>query len=107
MKQGLRSTSPRVFHVGDIGQTTSSPLRQRGPISAPHLRLAPRERMVFDRLLQGKLAAEIARELGRSEKTIQTQRVSVMNKLGVMNLVELGIYGARWGLVQVWPVEGE
>jgi DNA-binding NarL/FixJ family response regulator len=99
MKSSISSVRLGESHVGHIP-------RVRAPKShAPHLRLAPRERMVFDRLLQGKLAAEIARELGRSEKTIQTQRVSVMNKLGVMNLVELGIYGARWGLVQVWPVE--
>ncbi len=52
--------------------------------------LTPREREVFDGIVDGKLNKQIADELGTSERTVKTQRAQLMEKLGVESAAELG-----------------
>jgi len=51
--------------------------------------LTPRERRVLDEVVDGKLNKQIAALLGTSERTVKTQRASVMQKLGVRTIAEL------------------
>src|SRR5262249_6116661 len=51
--------------------------------------LTPRERQVFDRVVQGKMNKQIAHQLGTTERTIKAHRQRVMEKMKVRNLAEL------------------
>jgi DNA-binding NarL/FixJ family response regulator len=54
-----------------------------------HKQLTKAERKVLDFIMQGKSNKEIAKELGRSVRTIEDHRAHIMQKLGVDNLVDL------------------
>ena len=62
-------------------------------------KLSPRERQVFDFVLRGASTGEVARTLGVSVKTVQTQRGSVNRKLGVRSPADLVRFAARAGLL--------
>ena len=51
--------------------------------------LTPRERQVFERVIQGKINKQIARELGATERTIKAHRQRVMEKMKVQSLADL------------------
>jgi FixJ family two-component response regulator len=57
--------------------------------------LSLRERQVFDLIVEGKLNKQIAAELGVAERTVKAQRASVMAKLGVGSVAELGRLAER------------
>lgn len=61
--------------------------------------LTPRERQVFDRVVQGKINKQIAHQLGATERTIKAHRHRVMEKLNVQTLAELVSLAERLGLV--------
>jgi RNA polymerase sigma factor (sigma-70 family) len=48
--------------------------------------LTPRERQVFERVVQGKINKQIGRELGATERTIKAHRHQVMEKMKVQTL---------------------
>jgi FixJ family two-component response regulator len=52
--------------------------------------LTTREREVFDRIVDGKLNKQIAKELGVSLRTVKAYRAQLMIKLGVNSAAELG-----------------
>ncbi len=60
--------------------------------------LSPREREVLQLLAEGLISKQIARRLGVSEKTIETHRSRLMNKLGIRSVAELTKYAIRHGL---------
>ena len=51
--------------------------------------LTKTEKTVLDHLMQGKSNKEIAFETGRSRRTVEDHRASIMKKLGVDNIVDL------------------
>jgi FixJ family two-component response regulator len=51
--------------------------------------LTPREREVFEHVISGRLNKVIAARLGTTEQTIKVHRGRVMEKLGVVSVVEL------------------
>ena len=57
--------------------------------------LTPRERQVFERVVQGKMNKEIAYELGATERTIKAHRQKVMEKVQVASLAELVVIAKR------------
>ena len=61
--------------------------------------LTPRERQVFDFVIQGKTNKEIARAIGGSERTIKVHRHRVMEKMQVQSLAQLVSFAARVGFV--------
>lgn len=67
-----------------------------GPLSS----LTPREMEILCLIGQGMATADIAKHLHRSEKTVEWHRVSLGNKLGVTNRVELARIAIRSGLVE-------
>lgn len=65
-----------------------------GPLS----KLTPREMEVLELIGQGLTGAEIAKHLHRSERTVQTHRISLGRKLGMPNRVELARIAIASGL---------
>jgi RNA polymerase sigma factor (sigma-70 family) len=61
--------------------------------------LTPRERQVFDRIVQGTINKQIARKLGATERTIKAHRQRVMEKMQVQTLAELVSIAERLGVV--------
>jgi FixJ family two-component response regulator len=57
--------------------------------------LSERERLVFDRIVDGLLNKQIADYLGVSERTVKADRAQVMAKLGVSSTAELGRIAER------------
>lgn len=61
--------------------------------------LTPRERQVFDGIVQGKINKQIGRELGATERTIKAHRHQVMEKMKVRSLAELVSIAERAGML--------
>ena len=61
--------------------------------------LTPREREVFDRIVNGKLNKQIAGEMGIAERTVKAERAAVMTKLGAWSPAELGRLAERLGRI--------
>jgi FixJ family two-component response regulator len=61
--------------------------------------LTPRERQVFDRVVQGKINKQIAQQLGATERTIKAHRQRVMEKMKVQSLAELVSIAERLGIL--------
>ena len=60
--------------------------------------LTPRERQVFERVVQGRLNKQIAHELGVSEKTVKVHRGRVMEKMQTASLADLARLAERLGI---------
>lgn len=60
--------------------------------------MTAREREVLIHIGRGLSTAEIASTLGRSTKTVEWHRVSLGNKLGITNRVELARIAIRAGV---------
>jgi two-component system response regulator NreC len=61
--------------------------------------LTNREQQVFAMLAQGMPVAELARELGRSTKTVENHRSAIYQKLGIGDRLELVDYARKLGLL--------
>jgi RNA polymerase sigma factor (sigma-70 family) len=61
--------------------------------------LTPRERQVFDRVVQGKINKQIAQQLGATERTIKAHRHRVMEKMKVQTLAALVSIAERLGIL--------
>ena len=61
--------------------------------------LTPRERQVFERVVQGKINKQIAHQLGATERTIKAHRHRVMEKMKVQSLAELVSIAERLGIL--------
>jgi RNA polymerase sigma factor (sigma-70 family) len=69
--------------------------RERAELWAAFSALSDRERQVFDLIVRGKLNKQIAIEFGVTERTVKAQRASIMAKLGVNSVAELGRLAER------------
>jgi RNA polymerase sigma factor (sigma-70 family) len=67
--------------------------------------LTPRERQVFDRVVQGKTNKQVALQLGATERTIKAHRHRVMEKMNVQSLAELVSIAERLGILTGGSVE--
>lgn len=76
-----------------IGDPEGRPPAQRNRLSA-------REQEVLLLVTSGLSTKEIAAELGVSVKTVETQRKSIMEKLGIFSVAGLTRYAIREGLVE-------
>lgn len=77
-------------------------LDQRERLDAMRDRIAlltPREREVFNLVVQGKINKQIAFALGTTERTIKAHRHSVMEKMQVQSLAELVLIAERVGIL--------
>lgn len=68
--------------------------------------LTPRERQVFECVVQGKTNKQIALQLGAAERTIKAHRHRVMEKMKVQSLAELVSLAERLGILTGASSEG-
>jgi RNA polymerase sigma factor (sigma-70 family) len=61
--------------------------------------LTPRERQVFELVVQGRINKQVGRELGATERTIKAHRQRVMEKMKVQTLAELVSIAERLGIL--------
>jgi FixJ family two-component response regulator len=61
-------------------------------------KLTPREREVFELVIQGRTNKQVARALGATERTIKAHRHRVMEKMEVRSLAELVSLAERVGI---------
>ena len=61
--------------------------------------LTPRERQVFELVVQGRINKQIAQQLGATERTIKAHRHRVMEKMKVSTLAELVSVAERLGIL--------
>ncbi|MCC6202857.1 MAG: response regulator transcription factor [Gammaproteobacteria bacterium] len=69
--------------------------------NSPLLRLGPREFEVFRLLAGGASAADIARRLSLSRKTVANYGTRIKTKLGVRTVAELALLAIQYGVVEV------
>ena len=62
--------------------------------------LTPREKEILILVAEGNTNAEIAKRLYISEKTVQTHRSNILDKLNIHDRTELVRYAIRQGLIQ-------
>jgi FixJ family two-component response regulator len=79
-------------------QTTREQRDRRGALRALVATLTPREREVFELVVQGKMNKQIGHELGATERTIKAHRHKVMEKMRVQSLAELVSIAGRLGI---------
>ena len=75
----------------------------RGHIAA----MTPRERQVFGLIVRGNTNKQVARALGRTERTIKAHRHMVMEKMQVQSLAELVSLAERVGVLGGTSDNGE
>lgn len=74
-----------------VGENSDRPLQET---------LSDREYQVTLMIASGKTVSEIAKELSLSVKTISTNRVRILKKMGLKNNAELTFYAIKQGLVE-------
>jgi FixJ family two-component response regulator len=81
-------------------QETARGLKQKLDVLRAQLgTLTPRERQVFERVVQGKINKQIGLQLGTTERTIKAHRHRVMEKMKVQSLAELVSIAERLGIL--------
>jgi FixJ family two-component response regulator len=71
------------------GATLNEALQRAGMVRARFDRLTARERVVFERVVHGKLNKQIAFDIGTSVRTVKAHRSQVMRKMEVASIAEL------------------
>ena len=80
-------------------KTSRGPRFNRNAISSPLATLTPREMELMVLLAQGYTVREAAKQMGTAVSTADNHKSSLMQKLGVHKVVELGTMAVREGLV--------
>jgi two-component system response regulator NreC len=83
--------------VTDYAKKLSAPAESTSPLET----LTPREREVLQLVAEGKTNKEIAQELHRSVKAIESTRRRIMEKLGVNSIAELVKLAIAGGLTSL------
>ena len=91
---GQRYLSPRV---ADVVLEDYSDDKHDDPLA----RLSAREREVLQLLAEGRTGAEIAQRLSLSQKTVETYRARLVEKLGIRDLAGLVRFAIQRGLVSL------
>jgi DNA-binding NarL/FixJ family response regulator len=91
---GQRYLSPRV---ADVVLDDYTDEKQDDPLS----RLSAREREVLQLLAEGRTGAQIAERLSLSQKTVETYRARLVEKLGIRDLAGLVRFAIQKGLVSL------
>ena len=92
-QSGWRLRSARVADVviDDYAEERDDPLA----------RLSAREREVLQLLAEGRTGAEIAQRLSLSQKTVETYRARLVEKLGIRDVAGLVRFAIQRGLVSL------
>jgi DNA-binding NarL/FixJ family response regulator len=84
---------------GHAVEVVQRAIEARQPLS----RLSPRQIEVLRLITEGLTSREIASRLGLSEKTVETHRSAVAQRLGIRDVAGLVRYAVRVGLTSVAP----
>ena len=95
--QQLLPAVERAMARREVSRGLKQKLGELGELLAT---LTPRERQVFERVVQGKINKQIGRELGTTERTIKAHRHQVMEKMKVRSLAELVSIAERVGMLR-------
>lgn len=96
----IRRVSQGEMFISAKGTQANSAVHEarRTGTDLPHTRLSPREREVFDLLVAGRKASQIAHDLGLSIKTVSTHKANLLAKMDAETTVDLVRYALRHGL---------
>jgi RNA polymerase sigma factor (sigma-70 family) len=78
-----------IYLALERSRTARDKREERREINKRLSLLTPRERQVFDLVVQGLLNKQIGSRLGTSEKTVKVHRARVMRKMGAWTIVDL------------------
>jgi DNA-binding NarL/FixJ family response regulator len=96
--QGQAVLDPVVTRAVVTGYVTRpTPQPEVGEVDLP---LTPREREILILVAEGHTNAEIAKKLYISEKTVQTHRSNILDKLNIHDRTELVRYAIRHRLIE-------
>ena len=95
--QQLLPAVERAMARREVSRGLKQKLGELGELLAT---LTPRERQVFERVVQGKINKQIGRELGATERTIKAHRHQVMEKMKVHSVAELVSIAERIGMLR-------
>jgi DNA-binding NarL/FixJ family response regulator len=84
---------------GQVAEAVHRALEVRQPLT----RLSPRQIEVLRLITEGLTSREIASRLNLSEKTVETHRSAVAQRLGIREVAGLVRYAARVGLTSLAP----
>lgn len=82
------------------GDGSEQPQKQPGDDEESYQRLSAREKEIFRLIAMGYTNRQAAEELYLSEKTIETYKSRLMNKLGFHSRIELVRYALRIGIIK-------
>jgi DNA-binding NarL/FixJ family response regulator len=85
--------------AGQVAEAVQRALEVRQPLS----RLSPRQIEVLRLITEGLTSREIASRLRLSEKTVETHRSAVAQRLGIRDVAGLVRYAVRVGLTSLAP----
>lgn len=94
-EQLLRAIERAIAHH----EVSREQKRKLGALRELLATLTPRERQVFDLVVQGKTNKQIGRELGAAERTIKAHRHQAMEKMKVQTFAELVSVAERLGIL--------
>ncbi len=83
-----------------LAEKLADALDEPEPDRPLHERLTDREFQVMRLLVSGKSVTEIAKDLGRSVKTVSTQRTRILSKMRMRSNVELARYAVETRLFE-------
>jgi DNA-binding NarL/FixJ family response regulator len=78
-----------------ISAAAQADLAKAAVVAAPHERLTPREREVFEMLVEGRKISDIARKLDLSIKTVSTHKTNILQKFDAVTVVDLVRYALK------------
>lgn len=93
----------RNFLCSQVSTLLVEHYNKRQPAGPPDSQLSERETRVLALIADGLNTKEIAFRLNVSNKTIETQRASIMKKLGLFSIAELTKYALQQGLTKGDP----
>jgi DNA-binding NarL/FixJ family response regulator len=98
----IRAGVEEVVRGDAAGQTTEA-VQRALEVRQPLSRLSPRQIEVLRLITEGLTSREIASRLRLSEKTVETHRSAVAQRLGIRDVAGLVRYAARVGLTSLAP----
>ena len=102
MASWIRAGVEDVVRRDAAGQAADS-VHRAIEVRQPLSRLSPRQIEVLRLITEGLTSREIASRLSLSEKTVETHRSAVAQRLGIRDVAGLVRYAARVGLVSLAP----
>jgi len=87
-------------YLEKVSPSASPAPKEVVPVSTPQIGLSKRQSQILKLVLSGMTNKEIAEHLGKSVRTIETHRFSLMKKLEVKNLAELTQKAREMGFVE-------